>query len=1563
MIDFSKYKTKTSTIDFSKYREKTYKTKQDAFRTVSLPEHLGGGEYKTAGAGTLEKTPRAYGGYSTKKDFERDHIVSVALGGTSSKENIQYLPNDERGRQAGKVSTEQKTISAFQRDDISLPQARRKVATKQQQIQGLTPMPEEQELSGFMKIVDSISTFADETGDILGTSTGTMYDILKIKSGAIIERGNLAEQYRKENNLSSLSEANSEDLDRYIQKNATQGEKARQLKEKADISMDKGWLTLNSAIATTGAKFASVLGMESIQNTLEGYAKGDQQAVERINKFEIETGLAVDNTKKFKEKIKDPNFILEGVFTNIPNMIALGGLRFGATKVATTLGVSAKTAGRIGTGAGFAGAGSLEGGLYYQEAKKGGASEREATAGATIVGITNGILEMLPIENLFRRNPAIKVKVKKNILDGVFKNVKRAFTQASFEAGTESLQEIVSNATAKTYDENRNLFDNVGESAFFGGLLGGGASLVFDTIQKTEGKIPGLTIEDSSKEEATIEGQIKKAKAEGKSFDEFVGKQKKVYHGTTADFKNFDFKLTGKSSGETPVHNLTGTWFVDNKIVAKGYGKNIKEVSLDTSNFYKIDANGKTLNNFRDEIWNAKKFVSDNKRPGLVIENLIDNADFSKSDIGTHIFVADKNAIKTKSQLKDIWKKAQEEITPKLKSKKTKPLSGAEQLNIREDEKLARETEKIKRETLIFYEEDFETQYQQFKKLITPKKLWEIEDEAQLKKVLDSSPEKVDNILYSQTRIGDEVFQMFKERRIQEIEPLPKVSKETRAMISEKARRSILTEKEKVNRRRKFINAAKNYFGLSDNDLKKISQKDIRLMNNFQFKQYIDRIRTMAVELQKTKQKKNELITLMAEKEFIKVENLRKSMDLPPISKMSNNQIDKYIETLEQFQTGDTFLTERQLEIVTRSDLAGIKTMREAREILADKLNVPVDSLDNMKVNPLDSMKYDSALANKNPFFGFIVKKTQEKILIGEQIYLEKERKINDLARKAKKSRKGGILNKLSSAVIPTNEEIISYLEATPDNKEEFAVKLTKEELDYANYIEQYYNEAYNHLVQIKELYGSRFVDQYFTHTRKTFLENWKDNGIINAFREAYKSNQEDQLTFNILDQDTGDILNKSKFFQYTLNRTGSVAPSQNLTRVFKNYVRTFERKRTLDSLIPEVDIYTDSLTPKDLTPKGLEMDRSLKKFFNKYLNNKKGRKESFGGLIKQNGFIDLSLKAGNMFVSVFDLGLNIGASTAASVGEQIMTIQTLGAVKYAKAWKRKLWDIGIKRKKTKQGEKILKKYEGFIGRNFWSEIAEPGKQINTRVMEGLFALYAQSSVEANKLALLGMMTKEEFASGNLAPGRLAEIKIDAGRWRDMGKSVRSIVGSTSLGSTLNKYKTWAIPILGTTVQNLNGIAGKIKQGNFKQALTEKEMKETIREIMLTGAVIIIGSYVIGKDEDDSFLGRLKARIYMEAQTIMGGLSIPMFLSTPRLYSFIQSLANNIDSIIKLEEYETTTKWGEEGDLKGAEGLKRQLIPRAFGQFKTTTKKTSSSELDKIWDSGSKTQTLDDIWD
>jgi len=117
-------------------------------RTVGLPEHLGGGRYKVGQPGELIKTPRSYAGMTTQEKQERDHIISVALGGTSESENLQYLKTTNEGRQEGKVSVEQGAINDYLDGKITLNQARLIVATKQQQIKGLTPTEREQTTKG-----------------------------------------------------------------------------------------------------------------------------------------------------------------------------------------------------------------------------------------------------------------------------------------------------------------------------------------------------------------------------------------------------------------------------------------------------------------------------------------------------------------------------------------------------------------------------------------------------------------------------------------------------------------------------------------------------------------------------------------------------------------------------------------------------------------------------------------------------------------------------------------------------------------------------------------------------------------------------------------------------------------------------------------------------------------------------------------------------------------------------------------------------------------------------------------------------------------------------------------------------------------------------------------------------------------------------------------------------------------------------------------------------------------------------------------------------------------------
>ena len=565
-------------------------------------------------------------------------------------------------------------------------------------------------------------------------------------------------------------------------------------------------------------------------------------------------------------------------------------------------------------------------------------------------------------------------------------------------------------------------------------------------------------------------------------------------------------------------------------------------------------------------------------------------------------------------------------------------------------------------------------------------------------------------------------------------------------------------------------------------------------------------------------------------------------------------------------------------------------------------------------------------------------------MIVGEANFLKVQNKVNELARKANKSRKRGITGTVRQAIIPKHQEIVDYLEAsTPGDKALLATQMTPEELEYANYLRQYYSEAYDHLVKIKELYGSRYVDAYFTHTRRQFLEAWSDDGIVKAMREWYTSHKEDLFIANIIDQDTGQILPKSKFFQYTLQRQGGIEPSKNVTNVFLQYAKIFERKRVFDEIIPEVDIYTQSLTPTQLTPKGLEVDRKLKTFINEYLNNKKGRRVNFGGLIKQSGPADILIRMGNTMVSLLDLGLKLGPSIASTVGEQVMTYQALGKIKYTKAWKRRLWDTGIKRMGNKNANQILKEAEPFIGRNLWTELAEPDQGIMDKALKVVFGAFSQSTVEANKLFLLGSLTKAELKSGKLSAERLARLRLEAGRWRDMGRDVKSIVGSTSIGTMSTKYKGWAIPIFRTNINNIVKLVKGIKGGQFKETFTSREAAETYRAIEMTTALLFVGSYIMSEEKDETFIGQLKARIYMESMTLLGASDPTLFLSAPRLVSFMTELVGNLKELVMLETYQQSSQWGDVGDLKGAAGLERQLTPGFIKQFKTAKPSSAGS--------------------
>ena len=118
-------------------------------REVGFPENMGGGRYLISDkSGELIKSPRSQSALPSIGTAERDHIISVALGGTSGRDNLQYLATTKEGRQEGKVSVEQKAINDYVSGKISLGEARLAVQMKQLQIKDLAPEDKEMTWQG-----------------------------------------------------------------------------------------------------------------------------------------------------------------------------------------------------------------------------------------------------------------------------------------------------------------------------------------------------------------------------------------------------------------------------------------------------------------------------------------------------------------------------------------------------------------------------------------------------------------------------------------------------------------------------------------------------------------------------------------------------------------------------------------------------------------------------------------------------------------------------------------------------------------------------------------------------------------------------------------------------------------------------------------------------------------------------------------------------------------------------------------------------------------------------------------------------------------------------------------------------------------------------------------------------------------------------------------------------------------------------------------------------------------------------------------------------------------------
>jgi hypothetical protein len=503
---------------------------------------------------------------------------------------------------------------------------------------------------------------------------------------------------------------------------------------------------------------------------------------------------------------------------------------------------------------------------------------------------------------------------------------------------------------------------------------------------------------------------------------------------------------------------------------------------------------------------------------------------------------------------------------------------------------------------------------------------------------------------------------------------------------------------------------------------------------------------------------------------------------------------------------------------------------------------------------------------------------------------------------------------------VPEDKEVFAYLES--ENKGEMAKTMTIAQLRMAEWLRKEFEGMRDYLIKNQQLKGYR--ENYITHIRKDFLETWKNDGLWSAIKGAIEQHKIDEASFEILSGETGEIIPFEKWFQFAMKREGVIDPSKNVVRAYLAYKRAFERKVALDGMIPKIMTYVYSITPKKTTERGLEMDRSLKKFVTEWLNTKKGRNvDMLGGAIRQGGVLDSMLLLLRSLTSVIDLGLSIPIGIASNVGEASANFIMLGT-DYFKG----LWRAGAPLMRTAKGQAILDKYENFIGKTPWQVMSRQSSNIGNKAMGAMFYLFHASQVRANKHYFLGSLTDEEYNSGTVSDERLARMKLEMGRWR-VTEGSKSIVGSTSLGRIGTQYKTWGIVMLRTSVSNLKYLVGT-RDFNSRQG------RETLRQALFLGVIgLLIMLSSDDKDkEDKSFLGVLESKIVRDALSAIQALNPTLYVASPRGLTFLIDLTKSLSQIVSLEEYKTT-KRGEykKGDLKGVNYLERTIVPSTIKQL------------------------------
>lgn len=696
-----------------------------------------------------------------------------------------------------------------------------------------------------------------------------------------------------------------------------------------------------------------------------------------------------------------------------------------------------------------------------------------------------------------------------------------------------------------------------------------------------------------------------------------------------------------------------------------------------------------------------------------------------------------------------------------------------------------------------------------------------------------------------------------------------------------------------------------------------------------------------AKDLKKRKVALEDLRTVQKDRALKHQDYARQVAELPPVSKMTTDQIHSYADILRKFDKGDELLTPKRVGELQKTEFAGLTTKNQVLKKMLDKMGftAPEEIFKAVDIGEVDPFTPDSHLGRRLPFKGedpvkqFVAGQLKTLTTRSERAAHTVLEEMHHLAAQAMKERRAkmGVVERVADWLVPQQQALKAYIEANKTQAytgEITLPELTPSEKLYADRWIEFSRGSLDYLERYDKV-TSRFKDSnYLPHVHRGFLEMTKDvltaENASKEFKAAVKEFME--RLENPAGQPIDEVaraLGMSKAFDYSEFRTNALKPSANVFVAVEHYVRQFYNKVAADEARPLLNTAIKSFEMAAKDPQAEQMFKTIIAFTDQYLAAKTGDAR---WIVAKGGKAESALRFGMSLASIKYIAWNLPLFLTAPIGEGMGGFMALGNRGSAKAVFRMIED----RLRSEQGQRIAEKYKGVFVPEGPVEAFHPGSDVVDFTKATAFGALKLNRKFIMEGVLLGSMTEAEFKAGTISDARLAQIKTEAARWLDVHGN-KSIRGLSVGGSSWTQFKGWAIPGLFSLAEDATALKDRIFKG--------KELKpEHTRDLYHLAEMAAVGAFFTAwtKDQEDkeTFTGRV---IHYARGEVLSMFQGPKMLAAmaaggvaqAEAAKFLNSLVL-IGSAVAGDEkaiFQKDSADHNAGDFKGWDAIKKQFTP------------------------------------